>query len=366
MFCVLFFSVTLFAEMTIEIIEPADGAYFDPCQDIPIKAHVTATSETVRSVFFYTNGLSRGRVNEEPWETTRWTDVSTGNYILEARVIDEDRNEVWSDPVRVKVGQVSNGDKITNGDFTCGQLSGWNFNIYNEGNGEITLMDDGYFDDLYYIYYTSEEATMDWYVQFSQVVPVDSGHIYDIYFYADSDEPRPVTVGFQEQQEPYDTHVWQTVQIDGWAEYQIEGGIAQFTDDSNLFKFNLGGSDIPLYLDNIRVIDRSISSVKSKHLSWAGDVREYELYQAYPNPFNMSTTITFKLSEPTPVRLAIYNMQGHKVKTLLAEERAAGTYTLHWDGTNDSGSLVSSGVYIYTLTSLSAQMNLSRKILLMK
>lgn len=356
----------LFAEMTIEIIEPADGAYYTPCQDIPIRVRVTTTGETVRYVYFYTNGVSRGRATEEPWETTRWTEVSTGNYVIEAKVLDADRNEVWSEPIKIKVGAVSSADLISNGDFTCGKNTGWTLNIYEEGNGSMTLMDDGYFDDAYYMMYESERASTDWYVQFSQTVPVDSGHFYDIYFLADSDEPRPLTVGFQEPREPYRTHVWQTIQIDGADEYRLEGGMAMFSDAQNIFKFNLGGSAVPLYLDNIRVIDRSMALVKSKELSLAGGINEYELHQAHPNPFNMHTTIRFVLSQAAHIQVDIYNMQGQKVVTLISGEHAAGTHMVRWNGLDDSGAVIPSGVYLYRLTGPDAPLDLSRKLLLLK
>lgn len=231
MLCLIIWSNLAFAEITVEIVEPMDGAKFQPCQDIPLRANITTDGEEIRAVYFFANGASKGTARQEPWETDRWTDVSTGNYMIQARALDIDRNQIWSEPIHIKVGDVSNGDLISNGDFSCGDTEGWTLNICNEGTGEITLMDDGYFDDLYYVLYESEQATTDWFVQFSQTVPVDSGHVYDIYFYADSDDPRPVTVGFQEPRDPYRTHVWQTVEIDGADEYRLEGGIAQFTDE---------------------------------------------------------------------------------------------------------------------------------------
>ena len=363
---VLYAAGTLFAEMTIEIVQPTDGAIYEPCQDIPIRVNVSSTSETIQYVYYYANGSPKGRESGEPWETARWTNVPTGNYVLTAKVRDTDRNEVWAEPVHIKVGAISNGDKVINGNFSCNTSSGWTLDIYEEGNGTITLMDDGYFDDLYYMYYESEAASTDWYVQFWQTFPVDSGHVYDIYFLADSDDPRSVAVGFQEAVDPYRTHVWQTVDIDGADEYAIEGSMAQFSDADNRFKFNLGGSDIPFYLDDIRVIDRSATSVKSKEMSFDGRLNEYELYQAYPNPFNMSTTIRFSLSQRADVQLDVYNMRGQKVKSLLSGEHVPGVHMIRWNGTNDVGRFVPSGVYIYRLTSSTATVDLSRKLLLLK
>jgi hypothetical protein len=77
--------------------------------------------------------------------------------------------------------------------------------------------------------------------------------------------------------------------------------------------------------------------------------REYVLEQNFPNPFNPSTTISFRLKTSGHVNLTIYNMTGQIVRTLVNEVRKTGIYSILWDGTNDAGSQVPSGMYIYTL-----------------
>ncbi len=78
--------------------------------------------------------------------------------------------------------------------------------------------------------------------------------------------------------------------------------------------------------------------------------RRTTLYQNYPNPFNPTTLIQFELEKPEKVNLAIYNILGQRVRTMLAGEQfAAGPYTFLWDGKDDRGSPVSSGTYIYKL-----------------
>jgi flagellar hook assembly protein FlgD len=57
------------------------------------------------------------------------------------------------------------------------------------------------------------------------------------------------------------------------------------------------------------------------------------------------------LAEDSRVTLAVYNLLGQKVKTLVDSEQEAGYYTVRWDGTNDMGSKVSSGIYIYRVQS---------------
>jgi len=75
----------------------------------------------------------------------------------------------------------------------------------------------------------------------------------------------------------------------------------------------------------------------------------YKLYQNYPNPFNSSTTISYYLEKTANIELAIYNMNGQLIKTITNEQQKGGMHAVRWDGTNNSGKEVSSGVYLCTL-----------------
>ena len=69
------------------------------------------------------------------------------------------------------------------------------------------------------------------------------------------------------------------------------------------------------------------------------------LYPNYPNPFNPKTTISYSLAKPGKVTLSIYNTKGQLVKTLVSNNKAAGQYKVVWDGSNNAGKPVSSGLY---------------------
>ncbi|MDZ7318709.1 MAG: T9SS type A sorting domain-containing protein [candidate division KSB1 bacterium] len=75
----------------------------------------------------------------------------------------------------------------------------------------------------------------------------------------------------------------------------------------------------------------------------------YELKQNYPNPFNPATTIRYRIAKNGPVELVIYNMMGQKIRTLVKEVQSAGVHLAQWDGRNNQGQLVGSGVYFYSL-----------------
>ncbi|MEW6686987.1 MAG: T9SS type A sorting domain-containing protein, partial [Candidatus Edwardsbacteria bacterium] len=75
----------------------------------------------------------------------------------------------------------------------------------------------------------------------------------------------------------------------------------------------------------------------------------FSLGQAYPNPFSNQATIKYQLPKESDVSLKIYNIAGQLVKTLVNENVGAGFYTCPWDGKNESGKPVASGVYFYRL-----------------
>ncbi len=75
----------------------------------------------------------------------------------------------------------------------------------------------------------------------------------------------------------------------------------------------------------------------------------FELFQNHPNPFNSETVIRFSLSKPAEVTLVIYNTLGQKVKTLMQGYLKAGTTSVNWDGKDQKGNTVSSGIYLYEL-----------------
>ncbi len=80
-----------------------------------------------------------------------------------------------------------------------------------------------------------------------------------------------------------------------------------------------------------------------------GTVASNSLSQNYPNPFNPQTTIAFSVKVRGLVSLEVYNVAGQLVRTITNDEFAAGTHTKVWDGRDDAGQTVSSGVYFYRL-----------------
>jgi len=82
--------------------------------------------------------------------------------------------------------------------------------------------------------------------------------------------------------------------------------------------------------------------------------KDFQLNQNYPNPFNPTTTIKFKVQGsrfkvPLPTTLKIYNILGQMVKTLVNEPKSSGEYEVVWDGKDEKGNSLASGIYFYRL-----------------
>ncbi|MDD2332251.1 MAG: FlgD immunoglobulin-like domain containing protein, partial [Candidatus Cloacimonetes bacterium] len=106
-------------------------------------------------------------------------------------------------------------------------------------------------------------------------------------------------------------------------------------------------------------------SLKTSAQDSIGPAFAFSLLQNYPNPFNPSTLIKYSVPESRgATRLQIFNHKGQLVRTLIDETQAAGTYTATFDGLDDRGSKLGSGIYFYRL-SLGTQ-STTRKMILLK
>jgi len=101
---------------------------------------------------------------------------------------------------------------------------------------------------------------------------------------------------------------------------------------------------------NIRIgyatatIPTAVSNRESETL-----ITQYALFDNYPNPFNPTTTIVYHLPRASQIKLMVYNLAGQLVRTLVDAPQAAGRFQITWDGRDDVGNGVASGVYLYRL-----------------
>jgi hypothetical protein len=90
----------------------------------------------------------------------------------------------------------------------------------------------------------------------------------------------------------------------------------------------------------------------------------FALSHNYPNPFNPVTTIEYSIPSRTQVTIEIFNVLGQKVQTLVDETKSAGSYRIEWNGIDDVGKPVSTGVYLYRF--IADEVVQTKKMLLLK
>jgi hypothetical protein len=90
----------------------------------------------------------------------------------------------------------------------------------------------------------------------------------------------------------------------------------------------------------------------------------YNLYNAYPNPFNPITTLRYDLPEDALVNITIYDMMGRQINTLVSSQQNAGYKSIQWDATNNTGQPVSAGLYLYTIQA--GKFRQTKKMVLLK
>ena len=139
-------------------------------------------------------------------------------------------------------------------------------------------------------------------------------------------------------------------QIQEWEYCKID--LTDYTGDEVQFRFHFGSFINNLnckgwFIDYLAVIGNNVSNIQNEKTSVIPE--KIQLYQNYPNPFNPSTNIAFSLLNKSKVDLKIYNLQGNLVKTLVNDIKQAGFYNLIWDGRDERGKPVPSGVYIYKI-----------------
>ena len=134
-------------------------------------------------------------------------------------------------------------------------------------------------------------------------------------------------------------------------------------------RFHFGsddGNEYPFagwYIDDVAV--KYLSAATEVFLSEKKQSRNsFYLLNNYPNPFNNRTTIYYSIPDRSKIQITVYNIMGQAVKTLINKELPAGSYQMLWDGSDDLGKILSSGVYIIQLRS--AEKFLSHKTILLQ
>ena len=132
------------------------------------------------------------------------------------------------------------------------------------------------------------------------------------------------------------------------------------------FRFQSNSNNVQQgsYIDDVHIYGRLLreTSVETKYIS--ANPEKIDLSQNYPNPFNSTTKIQFGISVNSRVDISIYNIQGQKIRTLVDEIMKTGKHDINWNGSDNNGYIVSSGIYLYKMKM--GNKNLMRKIMFIK
>ena len=139
--------------------------------------------------------------------------------------------------------------------------------------------------------------------------------------------------------------------LPGNNQYNFKGVL----DDIRIYNYALSFQEIRILYDIITTVDEQWNSLIPD---------QNELFQNYPNPFNSSTIIHYQVKDAAPVSLEVYDILGNRIRSLVNEYKLAGHYTYHWDGKDDNGRQVPSGIYFYTLKT--KNYNHTKKLVLLK
>lgn len=162
--------------------------------------------------------------------------------------------------------------------------------------------------------------------------------------------------------------IWEGEPEDEPAEWLIEGTdpdprvAGKFTGFASVGVPPTADDGDQMYLDDVEVWGLGGDGVDAEQNH--ATPTDFKLSQNYPNPFNPTTGISFVLPETNNTKLVVYNTTGQVIRTLLNADLAAGAHSMSWDGLNESGTAVSSGIYFYQLTS--GKQTISKRMLLMK
>ena len=134
----------------------------------------------------------------------------------------------------------------------------------------------------------------------------------------------------------------------------LEGGFnstVQFHNSGYATNHNVWPSISINIQDNLSVDDKLIP-------------KTFALHQNYPNPFNPNTNIRFDLPKDTKVQIIVYDILGRLIKNIINMNQNAGFKSVQWDGKNNFGEKVPSGVYLYSIEA--GDFNQTKKMLLLK
>lgn len=213
-----------------------------------------------------------------------------------------------------------------------------------------------------------------------QQVLFDSGYLLQVYVFGDGsgnqfrfavDDKYPEIAAANHEVSPWFTVNWTGWRLVTWD--MTNDGTGTWIGDGSLdgtLRFDsIQLTHVPgkaasgaFYFDDLRLAKKTTVAIAERE---AAAPSTFHLAQNFPNPFNPTTAIRYQLSQPKQhVSLALFDVLGQRIRTLVEHEQTAGEYVVQWDGKNEQGEAVTSGTYLYQLTT--KQFTETRRMLLLR
>lgn len=262
----------------------------------------------------------------------------------------------FSDSLLLSVGEFGLWDDLENGAANwnhSGTPDLWHLTTHRKHSGNNSFY-CGVEGSFVYQNYMANELTC---------LPVILDQNAELSFWCWYEFPNYGTDGFYVEVD--DGSGWQTLDFIGsggalgtlntdndWLEYTYD--ISHYPPGTSLtlrFRFVSDNVDVAegVYIDDVKIQGREVPIVLNVNPPADNLISGFRLFQNYPNPFNPTTNIKFQIPKSGFAILKIFDILGREVTTLLEKELTPGAYTIQWDGTNESGVPVVSGVYFYRL-----------------
>ena len=209
----------------------------------------------------------------------------------------------------------------------------------------------------------------------AQIIPkFGNGDIWQVSVWARQDTNKLVQTSFYLQvfhKRDQDATILSvdTTTSNEWTQLTIVDTLVLDEGDSVAIVLDAGMTSGPQQLDSYSYFDLVEAEKIGELVTSVNDFtdlhpKDFTLFQNFPNPFNPTTTISYDLPKDTKVNLKIYNLYGQEVRTLVNEAQSAGHKSVVWNGRDNSGTIVSSGLYIYRLEAKNIVQN--KKMLFLK
>jgi hypothetical protein len=219
-------------------------------------------------------------------------------------------------------------NKVLNGEFDNGTQN-WQLSSYAAGAVATMQIDSGSVisGNKSCAVTISQVSGTDWHIQLWQWLSVHQGQKYRITFKAKSSTTRNITLSVQQGASPYTVYFSKT--------HTLTNAVQTFTDEVSIntndqakIEFILGNSTGSVWIDAVSIMESSITTGLDEDAGKSGNLC---LLQNYPSPFNLTTTIKYKVTEPGFVLLQVFDAIGTKVATLVSEKKAVGEYSTDWN-----------------------------------